>query len=66
MGDEWAQTHTLPLSGQLAAGSRYFDVRVYLYKDQLITGHGTGSYGAYGGYLSEIINDVKTILSRAN
>ncbi len=61
-GDEWAQTQTLPFSGQLAAGSRYFDVRVYMYRGKLITGHGTGSYGAYGGYLSEIIADVKAFL----
>src|SRR4051794_22747170 len=61
-GDEWAQTQTLPFFGQLTAGSRYFDVRAYIYKKQLITGHGTGSYGAYGGYLSEIIDDVKRFL----
>lgn len=55
------------VSGQLAAGSRYFDVRVYNYYGTLYTGHWTaipvlGDYGGTGALLNDVLNDVKAFL----
>lgn len=47
-----------PIAGQLQDGSRYFDVRPIIGGGEYCTGHYTGSVGARGERIQDIINDV--------
>jgi 1-phosphatidylinositol phosphodiesterase len=62
-GGEWAATQGTPIIEQLRAGSRYFDIRVCLYDDHLVTYHGESGYGAYGAKLGTVLGDVRDFLS---
>ncbi|HEV2803274.1 MAG TPA: hypothetical protein VGW12_22630 [Pyrinomonadaceae bacterium] len=64
-GGEWAATQRLSILDQLKAGSRYFDMRVCWYGNDLVTYHGESGYGAYGAKLNTILGDVETFLSSA-
>jgi hypothetical protein len=55
---EWVLTQTGSFARQLAAGSRYFDIRISQYNGQLYTAHWTASFGAWGGHLNQVLEDV--------
>jgi hypothetical protein len=60
-----ARTQTLTFNGQLKAGARYFDLRIYAHNNgDLYTYHGEHwPFSWDGGKLSDILNDVKTFLT---
>lgn len=60
---EWAQTQNLDIGGQLRAGSRYFDLRMYYDGQQLRAGHFTANSGSFGGTLTDILNQVKGFIT---
>lgn len=60
---EWARTQSYDIKGQLIAGSRYFDLRVYHDGNDFCIGHfshisGLGNNGCYGPKLSDVLNQV--------
>lgn len=60
---EWAQTQNLSIFGQLTAGSRYFDLRVYYDGEQYRTGHFSGGQGSFGPLLSDVLDQVKSFIT---
>lgn len=60
---EWAQTQNLDIEGQLHAGSRYFDLRLYFDGQQLRTGHFSADMGAFGPPLADVLTQVKTFIT---
>ncbi|HMV66721.1 MAG TPA: hypothetical protein PKA64_07715 [Myxococcota bacterium] len=66
-GKAWAQTQSLSMRDQLAAGSRYFDLRVYSDRDgTLFLAHFPGRFdlvGSYGASLAEVLRQTWEFLS---
>jgi len=60
---EWAITQGKDIAGQLKAGSRYFDFRVYKKGKDLYLGHFGGSGGCYGPALREALYQVVGFMS---
>lgn len=66
----WAITQLHSIGGQLARGTRYFDIRPFLYKtdgdNQIIyTAHYSAVGGCYGESLDDILDEVKSFLTNA-
>lgn len=66
---EVTQTQDDPFLKQLRAGSRYFDVRIWLNHDEYYTYHGSTPLGVkfvgcQGGKLSDILNDVNQFIEQ--
>ncbi|MBP2313218.1 hypothetical protein [Azospirillum soli] len=59
---EWAQTQSLDIAGQLRAGSRYFDLRLYYDGQQLTTGHFSADMGSFGPPLTEVLMQVRSFI----
>lgn len=67
-GGEWAVTQHLTILAQLEAGARYFDLRTWCDDNQIVWTyhggvHGLIFYGAFGGKLEDILNDVSAFLT---
>jgi hypothetical protein len=65
------QTQTSTIAGQLAAGARYFDIRVVISGGAYATGHYSqipvlGYQGATGESISSIIDDITTFFQTSN
>ena len=56
------QTQALSVGRQLAAGARYFDIRVDFDYKRLVTYHRTGAFGCNGQDLAPILDQLRDFL----
>lgn len=67
-GGEWALTQHLNFTGQLQAGARYFDLRVYVDNDGVqwaYHGEWHGEfYGTFGGKIDDILGEIADFMNQ--
>ncbi|MBD0254880.1 MAG: hypothetical protein ICV83_04100 [Cytophagales bacterium] len=59
----YTQTQSGSIGQQLAAGSRYFDIRVDYDHEALVTYHRTGAWGCNGEALKDVLDQTQAFLS---